>query len=419
MLKQTFPKRQKKIPLFFRLAIVLCVFLSACIWENSANTTYLPLNDSEFPYAGLQRVVIETNDFRSIRDTETKLPAELQIYGESSPESEITNLTVRGRGFSSFIGMPKYSIKLKFTDKQNLFGMSKNKEWALIANSADRTLLKNFITYKLSEWLNMDYAPKTKFVEVYLNREYMGIYLLVETIKVGKHRVNICDNDSCYLFEKSKNPKASDIVVTTKKGREFFIKSKNKDNLISLQTLKQHLDSLETIFAKNELDDIEKWIDIDSFIQFYWIQELSKNLDGNFDKSIYLTWEIGNPIHFGPIWDFDLAYGGTEENGVHSTDGWYIRNSPWNREILSQKRIMQKAKDFWEQHHSLFISLPDSIKKYSKELEKVSHNEFKRWPVLENTENWTYLEAYQSYNDAIESLNSWILRRIHWIDENL
>lgn len=402
------------------LVVILALMLNACVWENSEiSPSDLPLDDSEYPYVGIPRIVIETENFRSIRDTETKIPAKLQIYGDTSPESDVMDLSIRGRGFSSFIGMPKYSIKLKFDNKQSLLGMAKDREWALIANSADRTLLKNYITYKLSNWLGMDYAPQSQFVEVILNRKYMGVFLLVETIKVSPSRVNICESESCFLFEKSKRPKTSDVVVTTDKGLEFFVKSKNKIQTSSLKVLKQHLDSLEMKFSQNKLDDIEKWIDIDSFIKFYWIQELSKNLDGNFDKSIFLTWEWGEPIHFGPIWDFDLAYGGTSENNVHSPEGWYIRKSPWNRELLSKKEIQQQSKNFWKENLQLFTSLPDSIKKYSREIAPVTRNEFRRWPVLENTENWTYRESYKSYDEAIDSLNSWINQRIQWIDKNL
>lgn len=398
----------------------MSVLLSACVWSGTeASPQDLPLDDSEFPYVGLHRLVIETDDFQTIRDTETQIPAKFQIYDSSSPASEILDLTIRGRGFSSFVGMPKYSIKLKFAEKQNLSSMPQDKEWALIANSADRTFLKNFITYKLAEWLKMDYAPQTQFVEVYLNRKYLGIYLLTETIKVSKNRVNICKESGCFLLEKSKSPKSTDVVVTTANGHVFFVKSENKNDPRALKVLKQHLDSLENILSYKKNDDIKKWIDIESFIKFYWIQELSKNLDGNFDKSIYLTWEPDKPIHFGPVWDFDLAYGGTEESDAHLVTDWYIRKSPWNREILSSKEIWQEATAFWKQNLVLFLSLPDSITKYSKEIENATKNEFKRWPVLENTENWTYREPYESYGEAVDSLNSWIQQRIQWIDKNL
>ena len=109
--------------------------------------------------------------------------------------------------------MPKHSYKLKFTEKQSLFGMPKDKEWALIANYADKTHLKNFITYKLANWLGDEYSPRTQFVELYLNRSYLGLYLLTETPKVSKNRINIPQTDDSFLIE---------IGPTQKNGKQYF-----------------------------------------------------------------------------------------------------------------------------------------------------------------------------------------------------
>ena len=108
------------------------------------------MDDSEYPYAGIPRIVIETENNRQIRDRETEIPAKLQIWGEHSPESEIMELTIRGRGNSSWTSMPKKSYKIEFTNKQSIFGMPKDRDWALIANYADKTLIRNFIAYNLS-----------------------------------------------------------------------------------------------------------------------------------------------------------------------------------------------------------------------------------------------------------------------------
>ena len=131
--------------------ILFGLLLSSCVWnEPESNPEYLTIDDSEYPYADIPRLVIETEDFAQIRDRFTEIPAKLQIYGKDSPQNDILDLTIRGRGNSSFTGMPKPSYKIEFSKKQEMFGMPKDKDWALIANSADKTLLKNFITYKLA-----------------------------------------------------------------------------------------------------------------------------------------------------------------------------------------------------------------------------------------------------------------------------
>ena len=162
---------------------------------------YLPIDDTEYPYAGIPRIVIETENYRQIRDRETEIPAKLQIWGEHAPESEIMKLTIRGRGNTSWTNMPKKSYKIEFIDKQSMLGMPKDRDWALIANYADKTLMRNYLMYHLSAELDAYYAPRCEFVEVYLNKEYLGVYLLTETIKIGKNRVNIPNNENSYIVE--------------------------------------------------------------------------------------------------------------------------------------------------------------------------------------------------------------------------
>lgn len=399
--------------------LLVCASFCSCVWDNSSGELdYLPLDDSNYPYADLPRLILETDNFTQIRNTETDVPAEMQFYGRSGPISEIFKLTLKGRGHSSFSGMPKPSYTIKLSTKHEILNMPKEKEWALIANSADRSLLRNFITYKLYRQISKRYSPRAEFVELFLNREYQGVYLLTETVKTGKNRVNIPDYDDYYLVEKGKYYKDSDVVVKTQNGHVFIIKSDNKASPTATNQLKAHLDSLEKLL-ETDLSSIEKYIDIESFISYYWIQEFSKNYDGNFYKSIYFTIENKNILKFGPAWDFDLAYGNTASEPVNAYSGWYVKNSPWNQELLSRKDIYEKSVNFWQQNRHLFEALQDTLTKYSSLLQKASSNEFSRWPVLKNGDNWMYRKEYSDYNDAVNDLKNWIKSRIQWIDHNL
>ena len=395
------------------------MILVACVWTSpEQDPVYLPLDDSEYPYANLPRLVIETDYFSQIRNQDAKHPARLQIYGEKAPISEIMELSIKGRGYSSFSGMPKPSYTIKFSEKKEILNMPIGKEWALIANSVDRSLLRNFITYKLYKQLSNRYSPRAEFVELFLNREYQGIYLLTETIKAEKNRVNIPNDENYYLVEKGKYYKNTDTFIRTKSNRIFIIKSDNKNSPTAIEHLKIYLDSLEKILQVDR-SSIDKYIDIDDFIAYYWIQEFSKNYDGNFYKSIYFTIENNQVLKFGPVWDFDIAYGNTTNKSVNDANGWYVRDSPWNRELLSEQRIYKKMVDFWKQNLIHFESLQDTLTKYSLFLQKATINEFNRWPVLKNTGNKIYSKDYNHYNDAVSDLIEWINKRIQWINLNL
>ena len=397
------------------------LLLWGCFWESpESDPDYLMLDDSRYPYAGLPRVVIETEDFRELRDRETEFQAYFQIYGDSVPETEVLDLTVRGRGNSSF-KMPKYGMKLEFTDKVELLGMPKNRDWALIANYGDKTHLRNYMMTRLSEWLGAKYTPKMRFVELYLNRKYMGLYLLAETVKVSKNRVNIAENDSSFLFEREGEKKLDEPNITTEMNNSFHIKSPKNLTESSKAMLLDHLNDFESFLGsvkQNKENHVEEWLDLDDYLLYYWIQEYSKNEDGNFSRSIFMTWEKGGTIHFGPLWDFDLAFGNASYEVNQAPEDWYIRSGRWNRYLFRDTLVRARAKKYWEDHRHQFKAIIDSIPVYRKIIQKAIDNEYRRWPVLQNTENWALKDPYDTYAEAIEAMEIWQEKRYNWIEEN-
>ena len=404
------------------IAIFLTCGICGCYWaETEDNPENLPLNDSMYPYAGVPRVVIETENFAGVRDRETEIPSKFQIYGEKAPESEVLDLTVRGRGNSSF-KMPKYGMKLEFTDKVSLFGMPKNRDWALVANFGDKTHLRNYMMSRLSEWLGAKYTPRMQFVEVYLNRNYMGLYLLTETVKVGKNRVNIDENDTTFLIEKEDSKKFDPPYVLTDNLYYYHIKSPKNPSAETEDLLLDHLNAFESFMMeqyRHKSTEILDWLDIDDYLLFYWVQEYSKNEDGNYARSVFMTWKKGEPIHFGPLWDFDLAFGNASRERNQSPEDWYIRNYRLNYYIMRNSIVKDAAIDYWNYHRETFRALIDSIPVYRAIIEKAIDNEYRRWPVIGNTENWALKDPYESYDEAVEVMTDWMKKRFKWIDENI
>lgn len=412
-----------KINLLKQLAAILCcICFAACYWaETESDPDHLPMDDSMYPYAGLPRIVIETEDFAGVRDRETEIPSHLQIYGEKAPESEVYELTVRGRGNSSF-KMPKYGMKLEFTDKVSLLGMPKNRDWALVANFGDKTHLRNYMMTRLSEWLGAKYTPRMQFVEVYLNRNYMGLYLLSETIKVGKNRVNIDENDTTFLLEKEDSKKFDPPYVLTDNQYYYHIKSPKNPSPETEKLLKNHLNAFENFmedYYLHRANEIKNWLDVDDFLLFYWVQEYSKNEDGNYARSVFMTWKKGEPIHFGPLWDFDLAFGNASREQNQNPEDWYIRKYRLNYYIMQNSVVKEAALDYWNNHRKTFKVLIDSIPVYRAIIEKAIDNEYRRWPVIGNTENWALKDPYDSYDEAVEVMTEWMKKRYQWIDNEI
>ena len=402
---------------------VLSIYMAGCVWDNSSKSPeYLPLDDSEYPYAGLPRMVIETDNFQEIRDTETKIPAKMQFYSKNSPDSDVIELFVKGHGNSSFKAMTKYSLKIDLVEKSSLLGMPKDKEWVLISNFSDKTLLKNYAIFKLAQRLGASYTPRSTFIELYLNRQYQGVYLLTESIKVSKNRVDLPQNDSSFLFEKTTDYHLNGETIRTKKNTLFKIRYPKNPSSKKIGELQTQLDLWENFLYNSEFNStqIDDWMDIDDYIRYYWLLEFSKNHDGRFGRSIFFTWQKRDKIRMGPVWDYDESFGCSKDGeSKKNPRGWFVKTAGWNGPLFKNRLIWERTSEYWRQNEAQFRAFVDSIDVYANIIKKATHNEFRRWDVLGNTEFWAYKEGYKDYDEALDSLKSWANQRITWINANL
>lgn len=402
---------------------------NSLVSESSSKSAYpssFKPDDKEYPYAGVPRVVIETEYRQAINDRETEIPAKLQIWGENETESEIMDLTIRGRGNTSWTDVPKKSYKIEFEKKQSVLGMPKDKDWALIANYYDKSLMRNFISYRLSAALGAYYAPRCEFAELYLNGKYLGVYLLTETIKIGKNRVNIPNDDYSYIVEVDGKYKTgeqavfSDVLTENGKGKAFRIHDPKNASDEILDTVQKHIEDFEMFLKTIESgvdNNVEEWIDVDEAVKHYWVQEFAKNPDAVFYTSVFFSWVKNEKIVMGPVWDFDLAYGNYANESVNVIRGWHIGNY-WHYYLFRDSKAQEQIKKIWKDNYAVIASVVDSIDAFYARLEKVSSNNFKRWDILSVKKSWLH-KSYGTYKDAVDDLKDWILKRIQWIDSQL
>lgn len=371
--------------------------------------THIPLNDSETPYAGVPRIVIDTKQHREVLDRENDVDANIQIYGSSAIITDVLPAIIRGRGNTSWEGSDKKSYKIEFDEKISLLGMPENQDWALISNFDDNTLMKNYIVYKLSEAIGMPYSPRSAFVEVYINGEYQGLYTLTETVKVGKKRVDILQNEYSYLVEVDQRYRKDEQVITTDMDIPFRIHSPKDISQSSQDRLLKHLNDFEHYLAHmdSSIDNhVEDWIDIDSYIKHYWIQELTKNPDGGFFTSVFFTWEEDDVIKMGPVWDFDLSMGGHANKKVSSTDGLHIRGAYWNEFLFKDKNFGWHVNDTWYRYQDEFLAVLDSMDACKNRIRDAAIQNFKRWPGLTD-----------DYDKSVEEAKTWYKKRMDWLNK--
>jgi spore coat protein CotH len=242
--------------------------------------------------------------------------------GVEETELETTAAQIRGRGNSTWFSYPKKPFRLRFDENTSIFGMPEAKNYVLLAEYADKSLMRNTIVHKLSSLSDvLPYTLETRFVELYINTTYMGLYVLTEQVETHKNKLDINPvagvADTGYLleldmrfFDQSIEPGYDWIVVN---GIPYEIKDPNVDDegfsSVHADFMFTYLKTVdEALLAKS---DYESLIDVDAFIDYFIIQELVKNVDVGYSSVFYMK-EAGGLLQPGPLWDFDFAIGNAD-----------------------------------------------------------------------------------------------------------
>ncbi|MEA3444355.1 MAG: CotH kinase family protein, partial [Bacteroidota bacterium] len=448
--------------------------MSAIPWFFAAtsssinNTICLPVwfNTSIYSFSGyLPLFLINTKGQEIIDDP--RITARLKVINNinDNPNYLIGNpneyngqisIEIRGKTSQSF---PKksYSFETQNSDSSNnnisLLGMPPENDWILYAPYSDKSLLRNFLTFTWMREMG-NYASRTRFCELFIDEEYRGIYVLMEKIKRDKNRVDINkiepdDNTGNALtggyivkIDRPDNGVSFDWVspVHFLNGNHFDVNYQfnypDREDISNQQGnyIQNYITDFDWILIGNNFSYPEtgyrKYIDIHSFIDFFIIEELSRDVDA-YRLSTFMTKvrnSKGGKYFAGPIWDFNLAYGNAHYGDGWKTDGWALYNPNfgpgipfyWKRfeedpvyvdlTLCRWNELKQNVLDTTKivgQIDSLVLLLGDAV-----------NRNFERWNILDHYV-WPNYFVGENYQEEIEYLKSWIKERISWIDANI
>ena len=357
---------------------------------------------------------------------------------ETLLDVEMTEDGIRGRGNSTW-GMDKKPYRIKLDKSVEILGMPRNKHWTLLANYSDKTLMRNEVAFWMSRKAGYAYTPRQKYVDVKLNGEYLGNYMLCEHIRIDQNRVNISEGASVsggFLFEiderrddiseayyfdtKGKDEGSHKLIVAVKRPELPDITEAQKEYV------KAHFQKIEdALYARNGLtpeNDLPKYLDVESFIDYFIISELSKNVDGNLRLSTYMyKKEDDDRLFFGPVWDFDLAFGNADYNNCFTTEGWYGYDTRWYRYFFRTEKYREMLVDRWKELRSTEFTdakMFAYIDEVAAELEISQQKNFERWKILDK-KVWPNYKVPGSYRGEIAYLKEFISKRAAWMDREL
>jgi hypothetical protein len=343
---------------------------------------------------------------------------------------------IRGRGNSTWDLMPKKSYRLKLKNSVEVLGMPKNKHWVLLANYADKTLMRNELAFEISRRMEFAYTPRVKYVDVVLNDQYLGNYMLVEHIRVGKERVDIDElkpNDSDitggYLLEIDER-KGEPVWFQTKEAGMIFCVNRPEDIPDNQKTyISNHIQKIEDIlYGKNGANmeaELPQYLDIKSFIDYLLLNELSRNVDGNLRLSTFAYKKRNDDkLYFGPVWDYDIAFGNVNYDDCYLTSGWHAKTkAPWYQKFFSNPTFEKMVKDRWKELRGGPIANMDSfIDKMAKKMNNSQARNFEKWKIL-GEYVWPNNDITQklptTYSGEVQYLKTWLDQRMNWMDQQL
>ncbi len=432
------------------LTQLLVLLLSVLFAQNKTFTTNLPI------------VFLNTNGKAIVDDPRVIVEMEIAWKGEgktnttSDPRTHFSgdiNIEIRGSTSQQF---PKKSFGFELKNEEGkdmdfpLLGMPEEEDWILYAPYSDKTLIRNVLALTLASQISDVYVPRCRFVELFINEKYHGVYVLMEKIKRDKNRVDIAklkagdiegeELTGGYIIKIDK--------ITGSGGDRWYSKRKNSNGARTYyqyeypkfdkitpeqkQYIEKYFDDFETaVFNKNhdEQTGYMSFIHPESFFDMIIINELSKNIDG-YRLSTFLYKDKNDKLTAGPLWDYNLAFGNANyHNGwdtrflqVFELLGKDLRKNPfWWTVLMRDSVFTNPFKTRWQElrknqlSEERVLAVADSLINL---LGQAADRNFERWPILGEQVVPNYFVG-DTYESEVNWLKSWITDRLVNLDDRL
>ncbi|MCR5519774.1 MAG: CotH kinase family protein [Bacteroidales bacterium] len=419
------------------LLALLAVFLLSCSpdshsWEN--NSGFMPVMPSEEKEddadiddglrTGLPVLQLRTEGGADIVSKDDYLAAELEISGENQLDNfGPVSCSVRGRGNTTWT-WPKKPYLIKLDSKASIFGFPAHKRWVLLANFMDRTLMRNLVSMKVASMTSLAWTPSCRSVELMLNDKHMGTYLLIEQVRVDNDRVDISENG--FMLELDfhyDNP-----IQWKDHGIPFSVKYPDSDEIkpAQVQEIKDYIAAVSNIIYGADFKDPDrgyaKFLDMDSFIDYWIVFEVMGNHELGNPGSVYMYKDVGTKLFAGPCWDFDwgvLSY----NTSPHAKGGLVNRYAIWYARLFEDPAFRNKVKARFQELLPQLSTIPDYIEECRTMLRKSAALNFALWnPAEDSSQNGGHIingDENMSFDAAVSLLKQIYNERLDVILSNL
>lgn len=396
---------------------------------------------------------------------EPKITAKMQVINNANGINKFDDTIYEYDGFigieirgntSQMFEKKSFNVETRLADGSNnsvsLLGMPKENDWVLHGPYSDKSLMRNALAYHIGNAMQNGWHPRTKFVEVEINGEYRGIYLFVEKIKIDKNRVNIAklkttDNTGDeltggYIISIDRDQVGSwnspFMGRTGSVDVPFSYVDPDYEDLTPQQRyyIRSYITEFEyALHGTNYKDEnvgYRKYIDVMSFIDYFIITELSRNLDG-YRVSVYFHKDrdsAGGKLNMTPFWDFNICFGNANFFSAGNTAGWasdgigkgdWYEIPFWWDKFRTDPYFETMLKYRWEQLREDVLSkttINNFIDSCQTVLKDAQVRNFEKFDIL-GSYVWPNNYIGGTYAAEVTYLKNWIGNRISWLDSQI
>ena len=348
---------------------------------------------------------------------------------------------IRERGNSTWEWYDKKPYRIKLDEKASIVGLAAEKDWVLLANYRDPSNIMNTFVFELGHVMGMPYTNHSRYMEVTLNGEYIGLYQLTEQIEQGKNRVAVDDAEGVLISLDADDgpehsPRAKDNFWSDVYGLPVCVKYPEDLQTAGLDAVREDLARLEeAIYAIRKrtgtLDAVNELMDVQSFIDFLIIQELVYNVELAAPRSMYMHKDKGGRWVMGPLWDFDAGfdfdwgymydghnYFATHKELVLGTDPIHHTGGYWVPEfftdIFRSNEFREMYRNRWDEISPLILTTVwENTQKYIDAAEEAMGRNAQRWPIYAPSDNIRHEEL--DFQVEIVELYTWLEKRIAYL----
>ncbi len=421
-----------------------CAYNEFCM--DGICQTVIPVNTN------LPVVYITTENQQGINSTDNYVEGRVTVEGGQSVTSDslifgldTLAMKIRGRGNSTWLH-PKKPYQMKLDSKEEFLGMPDDKKWIFLAEYSDKSMLRNTLAFEMGYSSVLDWTPDGEFAEVYINGLYNGTYNITQKVEEKSNRVDIGNDGFLLEVDQLERLDDDDHYFTTPDFPVIAIKEPNINDMIiddgqvsadsTIAVITNFVNEFEAVLHSDNFADTtngyHKYIDVESFIDWFLINEITKNVDAKNFSSIYFNVIIDDngvgKLKMGPLWDYDLSLGNNDYSDCEFYEGWWVRNHPWIYRLLEDSEFSNLVTARFEEHfYPRKDSVLNKIDSYSNALTASAVENDARWQPYIGSYVWPNPSQGDvasgntgelGYEDAIDHVANWYAQRMDWLNEN-